>query len=604
VGFICYFNSLSNPFIWDDIGLIVRNPVIKHPANLAYLFSHGLFDPVLSDINVYRPLQAVSFLCDYLFFGLKANGFHLTNIVLHILNTLLLFSIFKKITTDFKIPFIASLLFIAHPIHTQAVTYISGRADLLMTFFILASLWFYNRSQVNLKSFSFYFSLILYIFSLLSKEAAIIFPLVLFTYHFFFLKEVSKKPLWLFFIVSLFYIFLRLSVLSFSQTNLFESQVSLGVRLLTFTKAFWVYIGLLFLPLNLHMERTLSVSKSIFELPTLVSLLGLLLIIVLIKTQLKNKLLIFSSLWFFIFLLPVSGFIPLNAILAEHWLYLSSFGFFVISAFFLIRLYERKKELAILLLTSLVLFYAVLTIKRNTAWKNPETFYKKILIYNPHSFKAQNNLAVLYYERKKFDKAIEGFKKVLKIKPGDSSALHNLGMTYASLGKNDLAKEYYLKAIKANPKDASTFYNLANLYREEGEFEKALIFYKKSIEVNPRYYFAYNNLANMYGEQGYSQKAIEFYQKAIKFNPHYATAYNNLGNIYVKLNELDKAESVYKRALNLRENFVDAHFNLGVVYYKKQDYQAALNEWRRVLELDPTHQIARENIRKVIRLEK
>lgn len=564
-GAIVYFNSLCNPFIWDDVGLIVKNPVIKSPSNFTSLFEHGLFEHAVSDVNVYRPIQALSYTIDYSVYGLNPIGYHFGNIILHTLNAIFLFFIFKRHTLDVKVPLIATLLFIIHPIHTQAVTYISGRADLLMSFFILASFWLYIKSRANINDIAFLTSLLLFVLALLSKEAAIIFPCVLFIYHILFLKGTSKRLLILFLVVALCYIFLRLTALSFGGPNLFQCSVNLSKRMLTFTKVFWVYIGILILPFNLHMERTISVSKSISELTTSGSIIGLLIIAATIIALRKNKFLLFSILWSFIFLIPVSGIVPLNAILAEHWLYLPSFGFFIVLAYLLNKLFKRKKILALILLVGLVLFYSFLTIKRNSEWSNPEEFYKQILAYNPNSFRALNNLAVLYFDTEQFEKAIDGFKKVLEIKPDDFHAFHNLGMAYAQIGQKDLAKEYYGKAIKVNPKDTSTYYNLANLYREEGDLNQAIYFYKKSIDVNPNYYFAYNNLANIYSEQRDYQKAIEFYKKAIKINPDYTIA----------------------------------RYNLGAVYFKKSDLKAAYEEWKKVLELQPDHKDAKKNMEQV-----
>ena len=174
---LIYSPSFKNPFIWDDLHLIVNNSDIKSFGNLPSVFKTHLFKTT-GYSNFYRPMQIVSFMFDYALWKLNPFGYHLTNLFFHLLNVMLVYFLVKRIFKNSDIGIIASLIFAVHPINTEAVTYISGRADPISGFFFLSAFLFYMRFRADNKGILLALSVLFFGLSLLTKEAVLIFPLV------------------------------------------------------------------------------------------------------------------------------------------------------------------------------------------------------------------------------------------------------------------------------------------------------------------------------------------------------------------------------------------------------------------------------------------
>src|SRR3990167_6766784 len=177
IGILVYFNSLDNSFVWDDKDLIVENPLIKNWTHLGDIFKKDLFYVAPEKSFYYRPIQSLSYVLDYSIYRLKPKGYHIANISIHILNAVLIYFLILAFTKNKIVSFCASAVFVVHPVYTSAVTYISGRGELLVTLFLLASFLLFIRCK-NFNNpwqiFLYLLSLICYVCSLLSKESALL----------------------------------------------------------------------------------------------------------------------------------------------------------------------------------------------------------------------------------------------------------------------------------------------------------------------------------------------------------------------------------------------------------------------------------------------
>ena len=181
---LCYINTLQNPFIWDDEEIIVNNYLIRNWKNAPEMFKTSVFGENLGKIGFYRPLQLFSYSIDYSFWKLNPIGYHISNIIFHLLNVLLVFFLLIKLGIKRNFSFFASLLFAIHPINTEVVTYISGRGDLLFLFFsLLCFIFFINGTKG--KQWHYFVSVILFILAILSKENAIVIPFIILVYYYF-----------------------------------------------------------------------------------------------------------------------------------------------------------------------------------------------------------------------------------------------------------------------------------------------------------------------------------------------------------------------------------------------------------------------------------
>jgi tetratricopeptide (TPR) repeat protein len=622
LGFVCYFNSLSNPFIWDDTALIEENFLIKDIRYLPRLFTTNLFYLKSKEGNFYRPLQSLSYMLDYYIYKLNPKGYRFTNIILQIMAAILIYEFILLISNSFIISLISASLFVVHPIHVESVAYISGRADIIMAIFLLSSLILFIRG--------FYlFSVIAFSFALFSKELALIFPILVLIYALIYKLKISQeKPaniriyLLLYFLVSAIYLFMRFNL--FGRRPVFSSFDSFSEGSLFFLVAPFLYLKTLFFPINLHMARTVVLPASVFEPRVIFSILGLIflsfVIIKAYKMQGKLRIFSFSLAWFFLFLFPHLGMFSINAYFAEHFCYLSSIGIFLIMGMSFEWLI-RKKKIFIFLPIILVILYSLITIKYNSAWRNEEYFYKRIIKLSKNSFGAYNNLGFFEEKRGNYKKAEEYYLKALNIKPDFEQALlnlmrviflsgkeeaaivqikdflkkhpesfwgwANLGSMYETRGEYLKAIEAYKKSLNINPYIANHHYFLALTFQEAGDFDSAIEEFKRAISLDQKNYAYHNDLGVVYKNKGLLELALEEYLIALRLAPKSSEVSLNLGIVYSLMGKLDKAEYYLLNSIRLDSNSSLSHYNLGVFYWQKGEFIKAKEEFETALGLSP-----------------
>jgi tetratricopeptide (TPR) repeat protein len=595
LGFVIYSNSLHGKFIWDDDLLIKDNIYIKSWSNVLKIFAGDMGAGSAVKTGFYRPLQILTYMIDYSIWKLDVLGYHLTNIILHILVALAIYWFMDLIFVDRLVSFLTSALFIIHPIHTEAVSYISGRADPLASLFMLLTFIFYIKQLHSNKAELYILILLSYILALLSRESSLMLPILLLLYHYTFKEKLKIREFLSLVSIAFIYILLRMAVFKSSASNILQSTTAILTTLLQRLPGFFValtnYLRLILLPFNLHMEygnklSNLTDPKAILGMVILFSLL-----IYTFKTRKTHKLVFFSLSWFIITLLPQSNLYPLNAYMAEHWLYLPSIGFFLILAKGLSWLYQRKgfRTFSLVLVICLLAIYSYLTIGQNNYWKDPIVFYERTLKYAPDSAKIFNNLGNAYKDINKHKEAIAMFKKAIELNPSAVEAYNNLGYVYQQIGKGKEAMALYKKAIETDPTCAKTYNNLGNAYKDINKHEEAIAMFKKAIELNPLAFDTYNNLGNAYSSMGKYAGAMAMYKKTIELNPSAVEAYNNLGNVYLGINRYAEAIASYKKAMQIDPNYTLAHDNLNKLYGKSGDIEEAIASYKKAIKINPNN---------------
>ena len=578
LGLTIYSFSLPNGFIWDDDFLIRENHFIKNLDNWPLVFTRLLFHDVQGKSKFYRPIQEISYALDYRLWGLNPFGFHLTNSLLHIgcalLFSLILYQIFKN-------PFISfwgGAFFVAHPVHVEAVAYIAGRADSLALLFILLSLSCYIRALKG-KSIFLVLSLFSFLLALFSRESSLIFPLVILAYNFVFLKEkiVKKKliPFFLFMVIDGIYLSIRLKFLAAEGFKLYAWTQPWAARLLTVPKVAIRYFLLLLFPFNLHMERFVPWSRNILDFSVISSLIFISVIVYLcIKLSKQEKALTFFSLFFIITLFPFLNIIPLNAQMAEHWLYLPSIGFFAVFAWGAFKVENwlsispGKRRLNLgenflpLVLTLVLCIYSGITIKQIHAWENPLIFFEYTTQKAPYSNRARLGLGSAYLKQKRYSEAAALFRTITKSYPDNLKVRNNLASALIELGKFDKAGRELEIVLKTNPEYIKGYLQLANLYKKKGEQEKAVETYQKMMTLAPDNIYAYYELGNLYYKSGQFEKAVDVFKKGLAVNDEFTELHNNMGICYAELDRLDEAEMEWRKALSLDSHYQEAKYNL------------------------------------------
>lgn len=328
LGFLVYSNSLKGEFIWDDNWLVKDNAAIQHWSGIPKIFLRGIESGIEYS---YRPLQAITYLIDHSLWGLKPFGYHLSNIFFHVLAAISLYGLIYVLFQDWLLAFLTSAFFVVHPVHTEAVSYIAGRSDSLALLFMLVVIILYVKTLESKNRWCYVLALVSYLGALLSREHSVVLPVVLLLYHYAFKKKFWAKGFIPVLLVTLTYIFLRVTLLK-PLLYVAQNLSTLWQRIPGFFVALSTYLRLLVLPVHLHMEY----GSNVFSISEPRSAGGFLLLLsalfYILKEKRRRSLGFFSVSWFFLTLLPVSNLYPINAYMAEHWLYLPSVGFFLIVA--------------------------------------------------------------------------------------------------------------------------------------------------------------------------------------------------------------------------------------------------------------------------------
>ncbi len=586
LGALVYHNCLGGDFIWDDLGLVKNNIYIRGWSNLPVIFTQNIWSGVGEGSTLYRPLQIATYLLDYSLWNLNPAGYHFTNVLLHILAALTLYWLLCLLFKNQILALFSSLLFVAHPVQVEAVAYIAGRADPLAAIFIFISFAFYLRFLQSKKMLILVMAGLSFILALLSRENALVLPALLLLYHYVFKKKLEPKSFRPFLVIASVYIILRLA---FKGTVFYDipAASTLAQRTPGFLAALASYSRILLQPFNLHMEYG-NLYFSWF-CPEVLLGAGILLLLFagILKSRQRQPLVCFSLSWFIITLLPSANLYPINAYMAEHWLYLPSIGFFVIigQSFAFLYARGRLRLLALAALICLLIFYTDLTIKQNAYWQSEKFFYKRTLFYGPSNARVHNNLGNLYLRSGNIDAAIKEYLRAIEISPGFAYAYRNLGDLYCTIGNPEAGIKMYLMAVRADPRYAPAYNNICNTYISSGRNEEGIKYCQIALGLDNSLASAYYNLSNAYYNLGNKNEAMQMLKESIKYNPFYTEAYNNLAAQYTEKGEISAAIGLWKKCVSIDPDFIVAHFNLAVFYLKLKDYDLAIRHADRVVAL-------------------
>ena len=628
LGFILYSNTFRASFHFDDWTAVAENPAIRDPSNLRAIW----------DAFNTRVVAGLSFALNYALGGLNVFGYHLFNITCHILSS---FFVYVLVVLTFQTPAMkgdplqkhslpiacfASLLFLVHPIQTQAVNYIWQRVTSLAAFFYLVSVVLYVKAKLASRVYFYLASLLAAFLGMFTKEIAFTIPFTIALYEFSFFGPQSLKKRSLL----LLPFFLTLVMIPITLTR--SSQVTLKLMrspsltapsaegrtfpevfsnmtkwypskvlsrknyLLTELNVLRTYLRLLFLPFHQNVDYHYPISSSFTEPKTFGSFLLLLTIFLsAVKLFERHRLIAFSIFWFFL-TLTLESLVVLPDVLFEHRLYLPMVGFSIfLPASLFLSVKDPKKFIAVS--AALVLAFSIATYRRNRIWKDEMTLWQDVVKKSPKKGRPYNNLGWAYGKKGDYDKEIEYCTKAIQLNPKLAEAYNNVGFAYGEKGDYDKQIEYCQKAIDLDPVYFSAYNNLGVAYGKKGSYDKALECSQKALQLNPAYAQAYNNLGIVYGKRGEVDQEIKYYEKAIQSDPGYAKARYNLGSVYLEQGDYDKAIEQLQKAIELDSEYTKAHSNLGIAYREKGDtagLQRQIERLRRLNRSDLAAQLEEE----------
>ena len=534
----CYWNSLSNGFVADDAIHIVTNTMIKDPRLLPHLVTKAYFSDSL--MPMYRPVYTLSLFMDYRFSGLNPFGFHVTNLLLHLGTAVLVYAFFVLLFAQPRAALVGAALFAAHPAHTEAVSWISGRGIILAVGPVLAALCCFLRrersSSQTARAWLLAAGLAAYGVALLAKESSAVLILLLTLVDWARHRPGpgpgpgpgdvrSRRSLYAgVALVTAGYLILRFGIMAFPQA---QTWPPLGERLRVWPYATWLHLRLLLSPLDLAYERTFQSPMGVMDPMVLfpAAVITALLLGLLWLWYREERLACVGLLWIFVALGPVSNVIPfLPAVglqpVAPRHLYLPAVGFTLLLSLAFTRLRSRAMSLGLAGL--LVLTYGTITIQRNPVWHDNFSLWQDTAEQVPQNPEAHNNLGVEYERRGDAKRAVREFAWATYLFPGYAIAYHNIGLVYFKQGRLDLAARYLRQALRLNPLHPQALAHLGIVYQRQGRFERAIRLYRPSLKEDPRQAEVWANMGAAYaatGRQALALKAFEEAQRLTRDRP-------------------------------------------------------------------------------------
>lgn len=496
-----FSSSLNNEFTnWDDQDNVTENLLIR---DLSWNKTKEIFT---SSTDYYRPLVFITYAIEYSFFGLEATAYHVTNLLLHILNTLLVFWLIFLFSNKTLLSLITALLFAVHPLHVESVAWITERKDVLSTFFFLQAIIYYLVYKEKKKVSYYYLSIFTFILALLSKPMVVTLPLVLLLCDYLFHREFNRRNLLEkipFFVLSIIFGMATLFIVQTPSSAEGQSTFSNSlINVLMACRGIIFYLYKMVAPFSLSAlyppPKVINILSPEYFLPPI---LLVFLIVAIFYSRKRTRVIAFGSLFFFVTILPVIQIMHVgSAIVADRYMYIPSIGLFYIVGLALYNMYmwknsfEKVRKVSVILFLSIVIsILSVLTYQRSNVWQDSETLWLNVLENYPDVPIAHSNLGNIYADKGLLGAAVNKYREALRLNPRLFEARYNLGVTYHEMGFIDNAIVEYRKALKLNPSKTEVRNNLGIVLGQKGKYFEAISEFKKVLRIYPndtkaRYY--------------------------------------------------------------------------------------------------------------------
>lgn len=610
--FVSYIPVWQNTFVWDDKPYIVTNELLKN------FDIKGIFTKYV--VGNYHPLTVLTLAIEYALVKEQTWLYHLDNLILHILNSWLVFKLIQKLNQNFLVSFVTAILFAIHPLHVESVAWAAERKDVLYTLFLLLSIWYYIRFDESKNKVFYGVSILLFIASCLSKGMAVVLPALLIITDYCFLKKplgfkmlLNKIP---YFIITLTFAYVATAAQKDAGADasiVIGGSYTTGERILLTAYAFCFYWVKTLLPYNLYSFYPYpgKVNGSIPAIYSLAFLGAMILIGTIVWLGRKDKRIWWAGGFFLIAISTVLQILPVgSALVADRYYYLSSVGPLFLIGLLVNRFYQSSKNaLTGFIIVSLVL--CAMTFVQTGKWKDTLSLFTGPDKAFPDDAMILSNLGWGYLDKKDFPTAKQYLIRADGRNFKSADVCRTIGSMYLDEGDNKTALQYFERATQYLPKSNQTNWLFATVYFRMNEFKKANYYYKiaiendpnkpdywtsyglsligsedfdearkafkKAIAINANYWDAYLNHAYSYRKQGNYDQEIKELKDLIARAPQYGPAYKNLGVTYVDLKD-DKSAVEYWSKAAVRDSTGDFEYNIGINYANRSDIETA-KQW-------------------------
>jgi len=623
----------------DDALYVAGNRHVQ--SGLSWETVQWAFTDATEITNFWAPLTWLSILADYELYGMNAGGYHITNLILHLINCLLVMLLFQKMTGKLWQSTFVAFMFALHPLHVESVAWVTERKDVLSTLFWLLTMWAYHgySRRPCIKRYILIF--LFFILGMMAKPMLITLPFAMLLLDFWplnRLKMTTLRPS-----------IRNLLVLTWEKIPLFACVLLISIVAYFFQDKGGVLPSIELIPASLRAENII-VSYGLYlwktlwpfqlaavypypdSLPNRQVLISLTLLVCLtimsIKLMKKAPWFLFGWLWYLGILVPVIGIVVIGPhSMADRYTYIPLIGIFVIIAWGvpeLLRNFHLKREFLSASFFLLIMICSVITWNQIGYWRNSYTLYKHTIKHTasnplahdgfatalsergdfdgaikhyqqsiqlyPNSAEVHNNLGVALLKTGRIDDAIEQYRRSIALKPDYTAALNNLGNALKKTGRCDQAEPYYRKALENEPDSALLHFNYGRCLLQNGKIEKAISYLETATRINPEFKeVVHNSIGSAFFHNRRFEQAIQHFRQALQKNPQSSYAHFQLGVSLDILGNHPEAIKHYQETIRTSPDHTDAHYYLGRAYMEAHDSEKAKEHFSAALQLQPNY---------------
>jgi tetratricopeptide (TPR) repeat protein len=566
VAFLAFARTIPYTFVFDDDFQVLRNPWIRHWSSVREVFTSSVWrflNPRITS-NYYRPFHMILYMVCYTLSGLKPHGYHVVNILLHCITTVLVALFGLRLTRDKYVSAAAGLIFALHPVHAESVAWIAGITDPSCAVFYVAALYFYLRDgEQPTRRVFLPLTLLFFICALLSKEMAFTFPAVAALMDIVLRRKLRWSRYAMMIGVFALYAALRIHALGGFAPSTRPLELGPGSRVLSTVVLLATYVSKLFIPYDINAYHVFNPTTRLLSLEFGAAFLILIAFAVAVWIFRRLSLMVFLFGFCIISLLPVLNISHVGEnVFADRYLYLPSVGASLLLPLIAREIWKLSPRslpalpVSAVALGLLLLPYAALLWNSTAMWRDSLTLYSETLKRSPTSMFMANNLGAYYHSQGNYEKSQEVYQKALDLY--ESTAIknkYNLVSAYNGLGGALLkqqqpgeALKYFSKAYELNPTSAVVLDNLGTASLALGDSKRAQDYYERAIARNPRSERSYHNLAVLYLYQRDYDRAIAMSEKALSIFPRLGEAYIVMARAYASKAMYERARQAYLAA--------------------------------------------------------
>lgn len=637
---IAYWPALHAGYIWDDDEYVTGNLSLRSTEGLRKIW----FEPGATP--QYYPLVFTSFWVEYHLWELEPMGYHVVNILLHLLAGFLLWRCLDKLAVPYA--WLASLVFVLHPVHVESVAWITERKNVLSLVFYLGSAsllirFFQMESAPRARQGSgavYMSAFALFVAALLSKTVTFSLPAAMLLIIWWKTGRIRVAH-----IAALTPYFILGAAGGLTTAYLEQHHVGArGVewdygsidRILIAGRVIWFYAVKILLPVRLIFNYPRwSIDAAVWWQYLYPAAFAA---VIAALWQCRRRIgrgPLVGTLFYCGTLFPALGFIDVYpfrySFVADHFQYHASIGLIALYVVIMVKMFKNTP--AAFFHSAVVLLLVLLTARTHFQvhdYRDQETLWTRTVEKNPESWIAHNNLGVMQRHRGKDEAALNHFKAALRSAPNNTEALNNLGSYFSTKGDHAQAMMYFQRAIAADPENAFAHTNLGVAYGTIGSPEESLQHYRQAVSIAPGYALAHNKLglallrrgertSALYhlrragdlspdnvqfkvhvgialAEGGQFEAAVQVYTRCAELSPQQAEIYYNLGSVYSAMQHYDDAIQQFETALRLKPGYVEARINLGITLAQRGDVMGAKGEFEKVVRDSPENAPALKNL--------